>query len=98
MSPLTTGKGLLERLLSSESKGELLTLFHRNPGLIDSVDGIARRVGKTKESIEEDVKDFVDMGLLTSQRVGKLVLISLSREKDQEVQSSLADYFRSIRK
>lgn len=98
MSASTTGRALLERLLSSESKGELLALFHRNPGLVDTMDGIARRLGKSSESIGEDVEDFEQMGLLLNRKVGKLILISLNREKDREVQSSLAEYFRGLRK
>ena len=93
-----SGKALIERLLSSESKGELLSLFHKNPGLIDSLEGVARRIGKGKDDIEADVKDFLEMGLLKSLSVGKMNLLSLSREKDMELQASMADYFKGLSK
>lgn len=86
------GKELLQRLLASEVKGELLTLFHRNPGLVDSMDGVARRIGKGRQEVEGDVNDFLEMGLLKSTQAGKLNLISLNIEKDKEVQVSLAEY------
>ena len=38
------GGALLRRLLSSEVKAELLVLFHKNPELIDTVEGVARRI------------------------------------------------------
>jgi hypothetical protein len=37
------GKEILDRVLASESKAELLMLFHKNPGLIDTVEGVSRR-------------------------------------------------------
>jgi len=92
-----SGKDLLERLLSSEAKGEMLTLFHKNPGLIDTVDGIGRRVGKSKEQIEVDVKDFVEMGILKAIKAGKLTLYSLNAQRDQEIQASLAEYFGGLK-
>jgi predicted transcriptional regulator len=88
------GKELLERLLSSESKGELLMLFHKNPGLVDSMEGVARRIGKGPEQIDGDVKDFIEMGLLKTTAAGKMVLISFSKERDKEIQESVTRYIK----
>ncbi|MEM2226508.1 MAG: RAD55 family ATPase [Candidatus Bathyarchaeia archaeon] len=57
-------KKLFERLLDSEVKAELLALFHTNPGLSDSIEGIARRLGRSAEEIRSDLRDLVEMGLL----------------------------------
>jgi hypothetical protein len=92
------GKELLERLLSSESKGELLMLFHKNPGIVDSIDGVARRIGKGKNQIENDVKDFIEMGLFNTVTAGKMVLISFSKEKDKEIQDSVTRYIKGEQK
>jgi hypothetical protein len=94
---MKTGKEVLERLLTSEAKGEILTLFHKNPGLVDTLDGVSRRIGKSKEQIEEDIKDFVELGILKGTKVGKLYLISLDARKDEEIQVMIADYFRGLK-
>ncbi len=94
---MSAGKDLLERLLSSEAKGEMLTLFHKNPGLIDTIDGVGRRVGKSKEQIEVDINDFVEMGILKTIKAGKLILYSLNTKRDQEIQASLAEYFGGLK-
>jgi KaiC/GvpD/RAD55 family RecA-like ATPase len=57
-------KKLFERLLDSEVKAELLALFHTNPGLSDSMEGIARRLGRSVEEIRSDLRDLVEIGLL----------------------------------
>ncbi len=38
---------LLQRLLSSEIKTDLLMLFHRNPGRLHTTSGVALRIGRT---------------------------------------------------
>ncbi len=95
---MITGRDLLQRILSSEAKGEILTLFHKNPGLIDTLDGVGRRIGMTKDELEADVNDFLEIGILKSTKVGKLSLYSLDLQKDREIQASLAEYFRGLKK
>jgi predicted transcriptional regulator len=61
---VTEGEGLLQRLLSSEVKADLLTLFHEDPGLVDTTEGLARRTGRTLKTMEEDLEDLLDLGVL----------------------------------
>ncbi len=92
------GKELVERLLSSESKGELLMLFHNNPGLMDSLDGVARRIGRNSAQIEGDVKDFLEMGLLKTGKAGSMTVISMDSEKDAQIQASVTSYLEGVKK
>lgn len=85
---------LLDRLLATETKAELLALFHRNPGLVDTVDAVARRIGRTGTEIDEDVRDFVDLGILQSKKVGTLEAIMLNRARDRQIQGSLEGHFK----
>jgi hypothetical protein len=59
-------------LLSSEVKGDLLVMFHKNPGIMDTMDGVARRIGRTASVVETDVEDLVKLALLRKKRIGKL--------------------------
>ncbi len=88
---MNTGE-LVTRLLASEARGDILTLFHRNPGIIDTLEGVALRIGRRAESIEGDVKDFVDLGILRTRSIGKSKVFSLDREKDRETQQLLAEH------
>lgn len=94
------GASLLQRLLSSEVKTELLTLFHANPGLVDTTSGVALRIGRTGRDVEGDVSDFVDLGLLTKRSLGrdKLEVIQLNRMRDREIQASLEQHFKEMRR
>ncbi len=92
--PTDRGETLLNRLLSSTTKAELLTLFHRNPGLIDSVEGIARRIGKRKADVTTDLDDLVSLGILSRKKLGREEAIGLNEKKDREMQDEVASYIR----
>ena len=90
------GESLVQRLLSSDIKVDLLTLFRENPGLIDGIDGVAQRIGRKPRAIEAEVKDLLDLGILGKKQVGKVGLLFLRKEKDAEIQSTVAAYLASV--
>lgn len=90
------GNELLNGLLSSEVKAQLLLLFHKNPGLIDTIDGVARRIGRTARAVEADMKDLVDLGLLKAKKLGRSEVIHLDRARDKEIQETITNYLRSL--
>ncbi len=97
MKPAKTDKALLDRLLSTEAKAELLMLFHKNPGVVDTVEGVARRIGRTGPEVESDIRDFIDLGILRSKKIGKIEAILMDRSRDREIQESLVDYFKALK-
>jgi predicted transcriptional regulator len=86
---------VISALLGSEVRGDLLVLFHRNPGLIDSIEGIARRIGRSPGTIQSDVRELVHLGVLKEKKIGRTEVIFLDREKDRELLESVADHIRS---
>jgi hypothetical protein len=87
---------VLTSLLSSSNKADLLVLFHRNPGLIDTVEGIARRLGKKGGAISSDVSELASASILQKKVVGRSEVYFLNREKDRESQRDVAEYINSI--
>ncbi len=88
-------ENLIKRLLSSETKGDLLTLFHRNPGLIDTMEGIALRIGKRGDAIEAEVRDLADLGMLRISKLGDYEVVSLDVKRDMEIQHAITKYLES---
>ena len=95
---MSEGKKILSKLLSSEVKGDLLVLFHKNPGIIDTMEGVARRIGRTTNATEEDVKELVGLGLLTIKRIGNYEVIFLNHTGDKEIQETIGDYLKGLKK
>ncbi len=76
---------LIERLIGSETKAELLMHFHENPGSTDTVEGIATKIRRNPKEIERDVNDLVELGLFQEVRI-----ISFNRARDQELQKEIS--------
>lgn len=74
-------KQLIDRLVDSESKAEILNLLHRDPTVKDTMEGLAKRIGREVEDIRKDVAEFVELGLLEETR-----LYSFNLKKNQEIQ------------
>jgi len=76
--------------MGTEIKAELLRLFHMNPGILDTVEGIARRIGRMPKDVETEVSTLVELGVLRTERFGKLDVVSLNTSKDKEIQNRIA--------
>jgi len=81
---------LSQKLIGTEIKAELLRLFHMNPGILDTVESIARRIGRMPKDVETEISTLVELGVLRKERFGKLDVLSLNTSKDKEVQKKLA--------
>jgi len=88
---------MLSTLLASEIRGDLLVLFHKNPGLIDTVDGIARRIGRTNIAVISDVRELMQLGLLKQKRIGASEVVYLDRARDRQILESVANHLKTVR-
>jgi len=84
-------------MLSSEIKGDLLVLFHKNPGLIDSLDGVARRIGRVGTAIQSDVQDMVNVRILGTRQIGGRDIIFLDRSGDEAAQETIMGYLKNLK-
>jgi predicted transcriptional regulator len=81
---------VLDKLLSSDVKLDILALYHADPGLRDAVQGVARRIGRSASEVEKEVKDLLDVGFLESNSEG----ISLNVKRDMEIQELISNRLR----
>ncbi len=95
---MTDQNKLFQMLFSTEVKGDLLVLFHKNPGLIDTYEGVARRIGRMAKSIEEDLKDLTSLGILKTRQIGDYEVIFFDRSKDRETQESIVTHLKALNK
>ena len=63
---------------------------------MDTIDGVARRIGRTASVVETDVEDLVKLGLLRKKRIGKLEVVLLNREVDKKIQDSIVGTHEEI--
>ncbi len=74
----------------------MLVLFHKNPGLIDTYEGVARRIGRIAKSIEADVGDLTTLAILRTRQIGRREVIYFDRSKDRETQETIVNHLKSL--
>lgn len=73
----------------------MVVLFRKNPGIIDTVEGVARRLGVAADAIQGDASDLVTVGFLKMKRFGENDVIYLDEKRDREIQESATKYLAS---
>jgi len=94
---MASGQEILNVLLANETRADLVTMFRKNPGLIDSVEGVARRIGRTQAAVQEDVAELVKLGVLRSRKLGDREVISIDRLKDKEIQKDVGEFLQNLK-
>ncbi len=79
---------LLRNLLSSGLKADIVVLFRKNPGIIDTKESIARRLGAAPSEVDNEIADLVNLGFLRAKRLGKFQVVYLDEQKDKTLWSS----------
>jgi hypothetical protein len=77
-------------LLASEVRADIVALFHRNPGIIDTAEGIGRRIGLVPGMVLSDLEKLCGIGMITKKKFGSQEVFFLNRAKDEEIQKSIA--------
>jgi len=76
---------LFERLLDTDTKADLLTLFHNNPGLSETPEQLSRRLGRGLTEIQRELEDLVELGILR-----KAEVYSFGIGRDKEIQDAIS--------
>jgi KaiC/GvpD/RAD55 family RecA-like ATPase len=76
---------LFERLLDTDVKADLLTLFHNHGNLQDTPEGLARRVGRSPSEVQRELEDLVELGILR-----KVEMYSFGVDRDREIQDAIS--------
>ena len=82
---------VLDKLLSSDVKLSILELFHNNPGLLDRLEGVALRIGRSASEIEKDAKDLLEIGILQRKKIGDSDVFCFDVKRDGEIQELISN-------
>src|ERR1051326_3480916 len=67
---------LFEIWVDSELKAQVVVFYNNNPGVIETIEGLARRLGMGPEALRLAVADHIRLGLLQERKMGdKTVLV-----------------------
>jgi KaiC/GvpD/RAD55 family RecA-like ATPase len=76
---------LFERLLDSDVKADLLTLFHNNADLSATPEQLSKRMGRNPIEVQRELDDLVGLGILK-----KVEVYSFGTDRDKEIQDAIS--------
>lgn len=76
---------LFERLLDTDVKADILTLFHNNANLSETPEGLAKKVGRNPVEVQRELEDLVELGILK-----KIEVYSFGTDRDKEIQDAIS--------
>ncbi|HKM77334.1 MAG TPA: RAD55 family ATPase [Candidatus Bathyarchaeia archaeon] len=76
---------LFERLLDTDLKADVLTLFHNNPNMSDTADELARKIGRNTADVQRELEDLSELGILK-----KVEVYSFGLDRDREIQDAIS--------
>lgn len=85
---------LFEVWMDDETKLMITVFYQKNPGIIETVEGLARRLGTTKEAIQAAIADHVSMGLLKEKKVRDKVVLVYNRQGREGIEDFIAEQLR----
>jgi hypothetical protein len=94
---MTNGEEILNVLMANETRADLISLFRKNPGLVDSPEGVARRIGRGVAEIQDDIAELVKLGFLKSRKLGSNIVITIDRAKDKEIQDEVGSFMQNLK-
>ncbi len=68
--------------VNSFIKWDLVRFFHDNPHTTDTADGIARYTGRDVRTVEPELKQLVNTGVLQSSAINDLTVYTLATDAD----------------
>jgi hypothetical protein len=95
--PGSASKRIVDVFLSSEIMADIVLLFRGNPQLIISEDRIASKVGKNPESIRNDLRKLVQLGILKIEKSARQNWFGFDVEKDRKIQRIIEAYIRDYK-
>jgi len=96
-NPGSASKRIVDIFLSSEIMADIVLLFRGNPQMIISEDHIASKVGKNPESIRNDLRKLVKLGVLKIERSERQNWFWFDMEKDRKIQRIIETYIRDYK-
>lgn len=87
---------ILNKLLSSNGKADLLTLFNENPRLSERPEKIAEKIRRRPSQIRSDLEDLQEIGVIARKRIRGSKTIYYDRRRAAEIQRILASYIETM--
>lgn len=78
-------EGMFQVWVDSDLKVQVLVFFHNNPGMIETLQGLSRRLGLQADALKEEIADHIRLGILTERQVGGKTVLMYNQKREKDV-------------
>lgn len=92
-NPLAEGdlRKLFEVWVDSDLKAQVVVFYNNNPGVLETPEGLARRLGTKLDAIRAALDDHIRLGLLKERKLGDKTVLVFDRDRRAAVQRMIVD-------
>lgn len=87
---------IMELWVASDLKVQTLVFFHDNPGVIETMEGLAKRLGTTVDQLRKELAGHIELGLIKQEKAGKFTILVFDRKREDDVQSAIAAHLQRL--
>ncbi len=87
---------IMELWVASDLKVQVLVFFHDNPGVIETMEGLAKRLGTSVEGLRKEIAGHIALGLIKEQKANGYTLLVFDRRREGDVQKAIAEHLRKL--
>jgi hypothetical protein len=82
---------LFEVWIDSDLKAQVIVFYQNNPGVIETLEGLARRLGTNPDELRKNIAAHIQLGFLHEKKVGKQTVLVYDREQHGRIENFIAE-------
>lgn len=87
---------IMDLWVASDLKIQSLMFFHENPGVIETLEGLAKRLGTNVDGLRKEIADHIALGIIREQKSGGYTLLVFDRRREGDVQEAITQRIRKL--
>jgi hypothetical protein len=93
-NPLDLRK-LFEVWVDSDLKAQIILFYNNNPGVVETMEGLAKRLGTNVENLRQDIAAHVELGLVKERQLGDKTVLVYDRNRRNDIESFITEQLRN---
>src|ERR1051326_6003540 len=89
---------IMELWVPTDLKVQVLVCYHDNPGTIDTMEGLATRLGTNPKQLKKEMAGHVALGLVQEKKANGHTILVFDRKREAEVQQAIQEHFLKLLK
>jgi hypothetical protein len=87
---------IMELWVATDLKVQVLVFYHDNPGVIETMQGLATRLGTNVDALRKEIAGHLSLGLIQERKAGEHTILVFDRKREDEVQKAIEKHFRDL--